>query len=392
MRDPETALADGVLVLLLATLAGCVGPGGEAVDAGPDVEVVCGPVAQDTGPPGRLIVMTEQYGSGGGVTIIDLETLEPSINVALTHDDVTARWYDGRIWILNRFGADNIMILDGQSYQLQKQFSVRPAASQVCNPHDLLFFDRCRAYLSCYEQARVYLLDPAAPLGDEIVGSIDLSSLADGDGIPEVSYMARVGGLVYLAVERLDRASGWSPVEPSYLAVVDPATDTLVGSMALAATNPVGPLVRVPSTEDLVVAAGGDWTGEGAGLLRIDTGAGTSELVLTSGDLGGLVSSFYLDSGGCGHAVVMAPQTYETALVRFCLDGTVAPCVPMGAHEMTAVALVHDGRLVVTDRAYLAPGIRIYDAATCEELTQEPIATGFSPGFSDPLLLVPARR
>jgi hypothetical protein len=392
-HTPATLVAATLTTLTtLTTLA--VGACGHAAagdpDAGPDAAVVCGPVAPETRPHGRLVVATEQYGSGGGITVIDLDTLEPSINVALTHDDVTVRWFDGRIWVLNRFGADNIMILDGRTYQLIKQFSVRPGANQPCNPHDLVFLDRCRVYLSCYEQARVYVVDPTAALGEELVGSIDLSSLADDDGLPEISHMALVDGLVYVAVERFDRSTGWTLVPPSYVAVLDPATDTLAGTIELAEPNPVGPLVPIPGTSDLLVAVGGDWSGGAAGLLRIDTETGTSALALTAAELGGLVASFYLGDDGCGHAVLMAPMTFDTGVVRFCTDGTVEACIPMGDQQLTAVARVDDGRLLVTDTTYTTPGVRIFDPEGCAELTTEPIPTGFSPGFTDPLLLIPS--
>jgi len=346
-------------------------------------------VAPETRPHGRLVVATEQYGSGGGITVIDLDTLEPSINVALAHDDVTVRWFDDRIWVLNRFGADNLMILDGRTYGLQKQFSVRPGENQACNPHDLVFLDRCRVYMSCFEQARIYVVDPTAPLGEELVGSIDLSSLSDADGLPELSHMALVDGLVYVAVERLVRSSGWVAAPPSYLAVLDPATDALVDAIELSELNPVGPLVPIPGTSDLLVAAGGDWSGGAAGLLRIDTQAGSSILALSSADLGGLVASFTLGPDGCGHAVIMAPVTFDTGVVRFCLDGTVEPCLPIGNEIFTAVAQVDDGRLLVTDTTYTTPGVRVYDPENCTELLSDPIPTGFTPGFTDSLLLIP---
>lgn len=396
MRDRErtvtqlaTILALAALLAQTATMSACGDAAAGDPDAGPDAEVICGPVAPETGPHGRLVVATEQHGSGGGITVIDLDTLEPSINVALTHDDVTVRWFDGRIWVLNRFGADNIMILDGQDYHLIKQFSVRPGTNQACNPHDLVFFDRCRVYMSCLEQAQIFVVDPTAPLGEELVSAIDLSSLADEDGLPELSHMTVMDGLVYVAVERLVRSSGWVAATPSYVAVLDPATDTLVDTIELAEPNPIGPLVAIPGTADLLVAAGGDWSGGAAGLLRIDTVARTSSVALSTADLGGLVSSFTLGDDGCGHAVTMAPVTFETGVVRFCLDGTVEPCLPTGDQIFTAVAQVDDGRLLVTDITDTTPGVRVYDPQGCVELVSEPIPTGFKPGFTDPLLLIP---
>lgn len=102
---------------------------------------ICGPGIAEISSHGRVAVATEQYGSGGGLTIIDLDSGSTAINVALIHDDVTLRWYDDRIWVLNRYGADNIMFLDGNDYHLLKQFSVKIDQNTPCNPHDIAFLD-----------------------------------------------------------------------------------------------------------------------------------------------------------------------------------------------------------------------------------------------------------
>ena len=90
-------LAFAALAALLGLgAAGCpAGAGADPDAAGSDA--LCGPGDATGLPEGRLVVATEQYGSGGGITVIDLDTLEPAINVALASDDVTPRWWDGRL-------------------------------------------------------------------------------------------------------------------------------------------------------------------------------------------------------------------------------------------------------------------------------------------------------
>jgi hypothetical protein len=365
--------------------------GGAPWDAG-----ACGPGDATATPHGRVLVATEQYGSGGGITAIDLGTLEPSLNVALTSDDVTLRWFDHRTWVINRYGQDNLMMLDGGDHHLLRQVSVRPGPNLPCNPHDLLFLSTCRAYLSCYEQPSLYVIDPSAPVGEVITGAIDLAELADADGVPELSHLARVGDRVYVAVERLDRADAWRPVPPSYLAVIDPASDTLEDTIELQATNPVGPLTRLPGTADLLATASGDWDGSRAGLERIDTETATAWTALDAEALGGVPTAITVDETGCGFAVITTPGSYDTGVVRFCLDparagdGQVEPCLALGTFTVSDVALVDDGRLLVTDRSHDQPGLRVFDAQRCEEQTTAPIPTGFAPGFTNPLLLIPA--
>lgn len=384
-----------VLLILSALLSKTAGCNDVEIHGSRDggLDGTCGPGSNVSTPHGRLVVATEQYGSGGGITVIDLETHQSEINVALTHDDVTVRWFDGDIWIMNRYGADNIMILDGRTYTLKKQFSIRPSADEPCNPYDLAFLSTCRVYMTCFEQSSVYIIDPTRPLGEEIQGFIDLSSLADSDGLPEIAYMAQANGLVYVSVERMDRNNGWKPANPSYIAVLDPRTDELVDSFETATSNPTGPFHPIPGTSDLLVATANDWSGNNAGIDRIDTLARTSSNVMDVSELGGIVSAFHVEQDGCGHALVMVPMTKNTGMVRFCLSPrSVETCVLPGTTTFTDMVQADDGRLFVTDTSYTTPGVRIFDSITCVEQTTDPIPTGFGPGFTSPLLLIPAKE
>jgi hypothetical protein len=342
-------------------------------------------------PHGRLVVATEQYGSGGGITVIDLDTRQTQINVALTHDDVTVRYYDGRIWVLNRQGADNIMILDGTDYHLLRQFSLQAAPGEPCNAQDITFLDTCRMYVSCYEQPFLLVVDPTAPIGRQVVSTIDLSTLADDDGLPELFQMYRLDDMLYVSVQRMDRANGWVPVAPSYLAAVDLDTEILDHTIPLATLNPVGPLVRRSTTRELVTATAGDWSGQHAGLELIDTETQTATALFDTAQLGAIPSFFTLNAAGCGHVLVTRAATWETGIVSFCLDPpTVDPCIPLGDFTMTDLVLSDRGHLYVADRSIDPFGVRIYAADTCLPVVQNPIATGFAPGFADPLLLIPA--
>jgi hypothetical protein len=338
----------------------------------------------------RLMVATAAYGSGGGLTAVDLDTLESTVNVALAEDDNTLRWRSGEIWVLNRFGYDNVMILRDDDYQLVKQFSLKRHAGDGCNPQDVAFMAPDKVYVSCLQHADLLIVDPTAD-GSEVVGGIDLSSLADVDGWPEATRMVRHGDHVLVAIGRIDQAGSYAAVPPSRVARIDPATDALVDAIDLASLNPTSALVPIPGSSDVLLATSGDYSGASAGLERLDPTAGTSTLVLDATDLGGIVAAFVVDETECGFAVTMNPGTFANGLVRFCLDGSpVTPCIPMGTFGITDVVQIDDGRLLVTDTTATAPGVRAFDPDTCEELTPAVIPTGFAPSFTSPMVVIPA--
>ena len=86
----------------------------------------------------RAFVVTTDFQTGG-MSAIDLSTRAVSVDVASVHKDARARWHGGLIYVLNRFGADNVQILNpATGYSTVRQFSVGNGA----NPSDIVVVSR----------------------------------------------------------------------------------------------------------------------------------------------------------------------------------------------------------------------------------------------------------
>src|SRR5207249_4665556 len=101
------------------------------------------------------------------------------------------------------------------------------------------------------------------------LGSIDRGAFADTDGLPEMDQMTLVADRLFVSLERLDRRLDFAPAGKSLLAVIDTATDGVVGTVELSGGNAFGEtagLVHEPRTGKLVVAEAGNIfrTGDGA--------------------------------------------------------------------------------------------------------------------------------
>ena len=59
----------------------------------------------------RAYVVESDF-STGSFSSVDVATRVPSCDVASVHSDARVRWYNGRVYVVNRFGADNIEVLD----------------------------------------------------------------------------------------------------------------------------------------------------------------------------------------------------------------------------------------------------------------------------------------
>ena len=168
-----------------------------------------------------IFVLTSDF-STGSTAFLPAGGSEAQINILGVHSDAVGHYDNGRIYIINRFGQDNILVLDAADLSTPlTQFSVGNGS----NPHDIEIVAPDKAYVTRYGTSELLVVDPRD--GTELA-RIDLSAFADADGLPEVSQIVRVGGRVYLSCQRLDRNGSWGPVDDSFLIVVDIASDSLV--------------------------------------------------------------------------------------------------------------------------------------------------------------------
>ena len=331
-----------------------------------------------------LLVVTSDFQTGSISFIAADIDIPVEKNLLTIHGDAIARYRDGKVYIVSRLGQDNILILDRSDLsQPVIQFSVGNGS----NPQDIAFAADDKAYVSRLNSTGLLIVDPT--LGTT-VGEIDLSSFADGDGLPEMTQMAIVGSRLYVALQRLDRDNGFAPVAPGLIAVIDMETDTLVDvdpeaegiqGWVLAAPNPanliaLGSFLYVSETSSFGDAVGG--------IEILDTTDFSSRgLVVTETELGGDVTWVSPVNSRKAFAVVVDAGFGNTLVPVNLADGTVGP--PLEGHSGGfTISLTIDGsRLLVPDRGSVdAPasvGLLVYDVDT-GELVAGPIAVGLPPG------------
>jgi hypothetical protein len=281
---------------------------------------------------------------------------------------------------VNRYLGDNLQVLtDRLATRLQCSTGVGS------NPHDVAVVAPDKAYVTRYDRDALWVVDPSAgSCAGFHVGTIGLGALADADGLPEMDQMAVVGTRLFVALQRLDRTSGFTPTGPSVLAVVDTATDQVIASIELMGRNAFADsagLQHEPGTGKLLVPQAGNIfrTGDG-GIERVDPDAMVSEGFLVTEDaLGGSVTDFVLASPERGYAVVL-DENLRNLLVAFDpRDGRFLGRVFASTQFLSDVAMAPDGTLWLADRGLPRPGIRIFDAATGEQRSKGVIDVGLPP-------------
>ncbi|MBD3367274.1 MAG: hypothetical protein GF405_03730 [Candidatus Eisenbacteria bacterium] len=346
--------------------------------------LACRPAASSD----TVVAVTSDYSVSGSVSTVGV--IPPwgvDQGVASVHSDAVARERGGLIYVVNKLYADNIQVLDPASgFSTVRQFSVGPGT----NPQDIAFVSDTRAYVSRYESTHVVEVDPTT---GTVTDSVDLSALADADGLPEMSGMAVSNGYVLVAVQRIDRDVYWTPVPPSYLAVIDPDTNTLVDtdpaepgvqSIELSATNPYGELHVDPATGHLIVPLSGHWGVLDGGVEVIDPSTFSSlGFLTTEAQLQGDINDIALGTAERAHAMIsVTSPAWESFVVAWnrASGALIGDVYRPGGWNIADVE-VHDGtgQLFVSDRSYTDPGVRVFDAATGAEQTAGALFVGLPP-------------
>ncbi len=329
-------------------------------------------------------VTTTDYSTGSSSVIYLDGPHSVSADVAGIHSDAVSRYFEGLIYVVNRMGGDNIQVLDpGDGFATARQFSVGNGS----DPHDIAFASRTKAYVSMCNETELLIVNPQSGAN---TGSVDLSSFADGDGIPEMDCMILVGDRLFVSIQRLDRDNYWLPVPPSYLAVIDTKADTLldcdpgtpgVQAIELSGTDPYNDIHFDPYTGLLYVTCVGWWGMIDCGVETIDPATLCSTgFMLTEAEAGGDINDVAVFSATTGYAVV-TDASFNNLLVRFdpsTGELTDTLYTPDG-YVLSDIEISPGGELFLCDRTATNPGIRIYNAVTGLETTEDPIDVGLPP-------------
>lgn len=306
--------------------------------------------------------------STGSLSAVSATTHAPSCDVASPHSDARLRFFGGQLYVINRFGADNIQIVNPATYATVRQFTVGNGA----NPNDIAVLSPTRAYVTRYERRELWIVNPSTGAK---TGEIDLGAFADADGIPEMDRIAVVGPLAFVSLQRVDRNGGFVPTDTALVAVIDTRTDQVVDcdpaapgvqAIHLPRTNPVTDFAFDRTTSRLLLGCAGFYGALDGGIVAIDAASLTSsEVLATDAQLGGDCNDLVWLSPTQAYVIVSTPS-FVTKLVRWNPEsGAVGPTLfDPGAFWLSDVESDGAGELWLCDSRFVGGAVRRFSTAT----------------------------
>jgi DNA-binding beta-propeller fold protein YncE len=319
-------------------------------------------VCERDGEVGRALVVTTDFETGVLARADVAAPHRPRRLGTPVHSDALVRVRGDVVAVVNRFLGDNVQILDPErGFRTRLQCSTGPGS----NPHDLATVGPRKGYVSRYDRDVLWVIDPGASgCGGFQTGAIALGSLADSDGLPEMSQLAVVGDRLFVTLQRLDRARGFAPTGSSLLAVIDTTTDRVVDTVTLAGSNAFGDAsgLVLDAAGRLLVAQAGDLfrTGDG-GIEAVDpTTLASHGFIVTEDALGGSITDFVVVGPHKGYAVVLGDGLRNLLVAFDPATGSALGTIATSSSFMPDVAIAPGGHVWLATRG----GVRVIDPAT----------------------------
>ncbi len=338
----------------------------------------------DVVPQGQVaFVVTTDYMSGS-CSVVGTGDWSTAKNLHGIHQDAVCRYdpVSGRVYIVSRLGADAVEVLDPQSdFDMTCEYSMGSGS----NPQDIVVVSQARAYVPLYDRGYLQAVcNPSGETGTPWLDSIDISTFDTGDAVPEAAWAAAAGGTVYVALQRLENLQ--VPVDYSSVLALDASTGVVLEEIRLHGINPFGKMRYSDVLHRIVIPTTGRFGIFDAGVEYIDPSDNSlSGFVITEAELGGDVNDAVIQSPKKGYAVISvgdAGPSMHTSVVSFnpSTGKKMKVLLVSDGYDYSFCELTPDGgQLWVTDRTPTAPGIRIFDTSTDEQLTGTPIDVGLPP-------------
>ena len=344
----------------------------------------------------KLGVVSTDFSSGGRFSMIDTSSLVALPTLSYIHSDAVVRFYNQKIYIVNRLNRDSILILNPLlGYLPLQEFSMGSGS----NPQDIAVVNDSKAYVSLYNRTYLAVVDLNT---GQIYKKIDLavysetfSTSSSGiDGKPEMAKMIIYENILYLQLQRLDRndISGFpSPNTDSYIIKINIITDEIISVIKTLYPNPFGKMQKITlGSENFIAVCLPARLGYisqldgGIGALNIATGEFRTSPLYSEKDAGGDILDMVIKTDTEGYAYVL-DSSFNKSIQRFnpssgVKTGTLAT-YSSNLGNISGLVLSQSGKLFLGSADYNNPGITVFETANGElrQITASPISVGLRP-------------
>jgi hypothetical protein len=344
--------------------------------------------------PTSVGVVTSDFSSGGRFKSFDANSLTASPTSATIHSDAVGRFFNNKVYIVNRLNRDTIQVLDPNlAFLTVQDFSV----GQGKNPQDISFWNN-KYYVALYNSDSVPIYNAQTGLQQ---GEISLTSLRETfstsntpDSNLEIASMIQHESSLFLALQRLDRndASGYFPPNSDSLLVeIDMNLDQIIRIYTFPVRNPSGRIYKKvlfgePHLLFSCVGFVGFQSRNDGGILAFHIPSRTfrPSFLFSEATAQGDILNFQIKDENLGFASVL-DAGFKKSIQSFRPStgeriGTLLEIPSNVGVSLNGMFLTSDGKLIIGNTNFQNPGLNVYDTNQGNILlSPTPISVGLTP-------------
>lgn len=228
----------------------------------------------------RLFIAETDYTSGL-LEWMNLEKSSISSNSITIGSDPVLRTFDGYIYVIERWGSDNILKFD-PSKSDESGVIYQCHVGTNWNPMDMKFVSSTKAYITCQNVPKILVFNPST---GSVEKEIDISAYTykpDSNSTPYANQAALADGKLYVA---LQRRNGDNPGAPTMILTINIGNDAVEDTISM----------KYSDNNDLIYSDGilyasnpGSTYESGDGAIEaLDVATKKLRIAITETDLGG---------------------------------------------------------------------------------------------------------
>ena len=270
-------------------------------------------------------------------------------------NDAVLRTFDGYLYVIEKFGADNIIRFD-PSRSDQSGVKYQQHLGDNLNPVDIEFIDDSKAYISCQLEPIILVFNPSK---GSVLDTINISAYTfnkESNSTPYANQMALAGDKLYVSLQRRD---GYNPGTRSLILVINTETDEIEDTIPTQYKNCYD-LIYNDGTLYVTNPGNPEQTGDGA-IEAIDVETKQVRTVISEDVLGGSPYLMVHKSGTMFYVQNYISWGNVSVVEIDASSGTVGATLPV---KDAYGGLCYDdiyGRLYVGERSIDETGIRIFE-------------------------------
>jgi hypothetical protein len=306
-------------------------------------------------PEGTLFI-TETDFKSGYMEKISIKTGKILDNGRSIFDDIAIRTFGGYIYLIERFGADNIIKYD-PSKKGDDAFLYQKKMGDNWNPQDIEFINDRKAYIANNNEPEITVLDPST---GTFLKHIDISKftyMPDSNKSPHAADLQLVESYVYAL---LQRRNGFDPGAPTLILKIDISTDSIIDTVALNFKN--GYAMSYANGALYITNPGSVYSSSDGGIEMVDLATNKVTVLFEESTLGGSPNcivhkekdSFYITSYVAWKKVSVLEIDAATKTVVATLERV----------QDAYGGIIYDsisGKLFVAERDDAEMGVRIFE-------------------------------